>query len=261
MDGRDAERMAAARAEMLAAIVAAAREDGRIAGLVEYGSGGEGRADPWSDLDLALFVRDGDLAAFRAGWKEWAAQFGRLLLAYVGGIGHPWTIYDTQPAPLRVDFAFHPESGVERILDWPNAPLSTASFVLHDATGGKLSAAAELLVGRSLAPADPAETFAQVSGDFWYYALRTWARLRRGDWWGAYADAQHILLGNLTALLRLEAGAIARWRASSAAAWLGGAINSERLAALERSLPAAGGADLAASILAMALLADEAGSA
>ena len=70
-----------ARAAMLHRIVAAAEADQRIVGLVDYGSSGEGRAYEWSDVDVALFIRDEDLAAFEAGWVAWAGQFGRLLLA------------------------------------------------------------------------------------------------------------------------------------------------------------------------------------
>ncbi len=255
------ERMTATRVTMLAAIVAAARSDERIVGLVEYGSGSEGRDDSWSDLDLALFIRDADLASFSATWSAWAGQFGQLLLAYIGGIGHPWTIYATDPVPLRVDFAFHAASTVERILDWPNAPRSAEAMVLHDATGGHLTTLATRLVGQHLGPVDLRDTFNQVVGDIWYFTLRTWGKLQRGDWWGAYTDAQHILLGNLLALLRLECGATARWRSTSAATWIERELSPERLAALKRCLPATHQGELHDTIRAMAALAATAGLA
>ena len=65
------------------------------------GSGSEARADEWSDVDVALFLRDEDFGGFEHGWKAWAAQFGTLALAYVGGVGHPWAVYDAHPIPLR----------------------------------------------------------------------------------------------------------------------------------------------------------------
>src|SRR5205823_45277 len=99
-----------ARADLTQRIINAATRDPRIVAVVDYGSTSEGRADEWSDIDLALFIRDADYAEFARDWQSWAAQFGPLLLAYVGGIGHPWTIYDTAPLPLRVDFALHRES-------------------------------------------------------------------------------------------------------------------------------------------------------
>ena len=102
--------------QMIQQILSAARRDPRIVGVVDYGSSSEGRADRWSDVDVALFVRDADFELFERGWKLWAAQFGPLLLAYVGGVGHPWTVYDTPAIPLRVDFAFHRASALDVML-------------------------------------------------------------------------------------------------------------------------------------------------
>jgi hypothetical protein len=110
-------------------VLESARRDPRIVGLVDYGSSSEGRGDEWSDLDLALFIRDRDLKVFEANWKEWASQFGPLLLAYIGGVGHPGVVYDALPMPLRVDLAFRRESDGEQILTWPTAPTSVEAMV------------------------------------------------------------------------------------------------------------------------------------
>lgn len=228
------------RGEMTRRLTEAAAGDARVVGLVDYGAAGEGRADEWSDVDAALFIRDADFEAFERGWKTWAAQFGRLLLAYVGGVGHPWAVYDARPLPLRVDFAFHRESALEVILTWPNSPASADGFVLHDATGGRLTALAGRIAGQSLGPADAARDFEAVCGDFWYYVLRTLARVRRGQLWAARFDFNFILTGNLMALLRLEAGALRRWRASSAAAGIERDISPERLARLDACIPGEG---------------------
>jgi predicted nucleotidyltransferase len=59
---------------MLARLREAAAGDERIVGLVEYGSGAEGRADAWSDLDVTLFVRDVDFDAFSREWPEALAE-------------------------------------------------------------------------------------------------------------------------------------------------------------------------------------------
>src|SRR5687768_15355416 len=140
------------RSELMRRLMAVATSDPRIVGLVDYGSASEGRGDEWSDVDVALFVRDDDLAAFTHDWVSWAEQFGTHLLAYIGGVGHPWAVYDAEPVPLRVDFAIHPASRPEVILEWPNSPLSAETMVLYDGTGGRLTAVARQLVGRSLAP-------------------------------------------------------------------------------------------------------------
>ncbi len=75
------------RAIMQQRLIEAARTDERIMGLLDYGSSSLGRADEWSDIDVSLFIRDEDCAAFKRDWKSWAAQLGELLLAYIGGVG------------------------------------------------------------------------------------------------------------------------------------------------------------------------------
>lgn len=218
-------------------ILDAIRADERIVGCVDYGSASEGRGDEWSDLDFGLFIRDVDLASFERGWKLWVAQFGDLLLAYVGGVGHPWAVYDTSGLPLRVDFAFHAESTLERVLSWPNSPVSVAAMVCLDRTDGRLSALVSQIVGQSLAPTDLAITFEQVCGDFWYYLLRTHAKLMREQHWVARHEFNFIIMGNLLALLRIESGVLGRWRSSSPAVAIEKVISPQRLAQLNQSIP------------------------
>jgi hypothetical protein len=239
----------ATREALLRRIVSASARDERIVGVVDYGSTSEGRADEWSDIDLALFIRDADYAEFARDWQQWAAQFGKLLLAYVGGIGHPWTVYDASPLPLRVDYAFHRESAIEVMLTWPNAPASVAAMVKHDATGGRTSACAAKLVGQALGPPDPARAFEQTAGDVWYYLLRTYSKLRRNQLWAARFDLNFIIIGNLLALLRMEAGATARLRSTSAAVDIEQALTPERLAQLNALIPGADEASLRQSFV------------
>ena len=246
--------LAVLRSDLRQRVLAAAHQDPRIVGLVDYGSSSEGRADAFSDLDLALFIQDGAFESFHAHWKVWAAPFGPLLLAYVGGVGHPWTVYDATPLPLRVDFAFHRTSALDDVLTWPNAPSSTAAMVLYDATDGRLAATVGQLVGQSLQPADRQQTFESVGGDFWYYWLRSWTKLLRGDLWAARYDYNGILLGNLVGLLRLEANALERWRATSAATEVEQLLRAERVAQLEGCIPERGEAGLRRAFSAAAQL-------
>ncbi|HYX43223.1 MAG TPA: hypothetical protein VE821_16065, partial [Pyrinomonadaceae bacterium] len=233
------------REALVRRVVGACERDPRIVGVVDYGSSSEGRDDEWSDVDLALFIRDADFTDFERDWKEWAAQFGPLLLAYVGGIGHPWTVYEAEPLPIRADFALHRESAVAVMLTWPNAPVSSAAMVKYDATDdGRISAHAARLVGQSLGPPNAAQTFEQIAGDFWYYLLRTYSKLRRGQLWAARFEFNFIIIGNLMALLRLEAGAIDRLRSQSAAVELERALSPDRLAQLDALIPGADAASL-----------------
>lgn len=218
----------------------AGRHDPRIVGVIDYGATSQGRGDVWSDLDVALFIRDADLEAFEADWRAWAAQLGPLLLAYVGGVGHPWAVYDAQPMPLRVDLAFRPASGLDDLAALPLAPVSVQAMVWYDATGGALSARVEGMVGQSLAPADLQAAFDQVCGDFWTYQLRTIVRLLRGEEWAARHDFNFVIVGNLLALLRLEAGAIDRWRGSNPSAGIEAVLSPRRRIQLEGCIPGPG---------------------
>ena len=238
-------------------LIFAAERDPRIVGLVDYGSSSEGRADEWSDVDVALFLRDADFVEFERVWKEWATQFGPLLLAYVGGVGHPWAVYDAHPLPLRIDFAFHRESKMDVMLAWPNAPTSAASMVLYDATGGRLTGYAQRLVGQPLGPPDLEQAFESVCGDFWDYTLRTLGRLKRGQLWGARYDYNSIMLGNLHALMRLEVGEVARWRASTSAVGIEQVISRKRLQQLNSCIPGADTAGLRRAFINAARLAYE----
>lgn len=91
---------------------------------------------------------------------------------HICGVGHPWTVYDAAPVPLRVDFAFHRKSAIDGMLAWLNAPTRVEAMVWYDATAGQLASCAGQFVGQSLAPADPAATYEQICGDYWYYMLR-----------------------------------------------------------------------------------------
>jgi hypothetical protein len=246
-----------ARDEMLSRLHAAAERDERIVGLLDYGSGSFGRADEWSDVDVAVFLRDADLEPFTREWKAWAGQFGRLLLAYVGHIGHPWTAYEAEPLPLRVDFDLHPESAMVRLPSWPNSPVSVESMVLYDGTGGRLKEIIRPLVGRSTRPSDLLAVFEQVCGDFWYYALYVLSKLGRGDAWTARQVYHLEVQRNLLLLLRLEADYTGEWFASPVAFRAERTLSPERLARLDATVPLPGAAGLRPAMYAAAMLGRE----
>ncbi len=230
-------------------VIDAALVDDRIVGLLDYGSRSEGRDDEWSDVDLAMFIRDEAYEAFDHEWEEWAAGFGPLLLAFVGDIDNHWTAYAHDPQPLRVDFHFHRASVVRReyLESWPNAPLSVEHMLLIDKEG-TLRPHVERMVGRDLGPPDPIHRTELVIAGFWYYAVRTWSKLQRGPSWGVRFDISFIMHGNLMAILRLEAGRTERWTASDAAANIERDVSAERLAALNGCIPTPDPASLASAL-------------
>ena len=225
------------RNDMIQRLYHAVEQDERIVGLLDYGSSSESRNDEWSDIDVALFIRDADLAAMEQNWQAWAAQFGDLLLAYPGADEHPWTIYRAEPVPLRVDYAFHPSSQLDIVLAWPNSPTSVESMVWVDKTNGVLSGYVRQIVGQSLRPGDVQRTFVKVCGNFWYYLLYSYSKLQRGHVWFARETFNAFALGSLMALLRVEADAFERWSASSSEWNIERAISPERLARLNECIP------------------------
>lgn len=230
-------------------VVDVARADSRIAGLLDYGSRSEGRDDEWSDVDLAVFIRDEDYDAFDREWEGWAAQFGPVLLAFVGDIDNHWVAYEHDPAPLRADFSLHRASvaASDALSTWPNAPLSVDHILLIEKTG-TLRPHVEAMVKRDLGPPDVPERFGLVVAGFWYYAIRTWNKLQRGPTWGVRFDLEFIMHGNLMALLSLEAGEVDRWTASDAAADIERDISPERLAVLNACIPTPDSGSLAPSL-------------
>ena len=246
-----------AQATMRQRLIDAAQVDERIVGLVCDGSHSAGRGDAWSDLDVSIFIRDIDFDAFSAEWHDWAASLGDLLLAYISWAGHPWTIYEAEPAPLRVDFDLHRESAVDSVHNWPASVMSLQSSLWHDATGGRLASAVASLVGKSLAPQNLQAAFEQQCGDFWYEALYAYSRFKRGEQWVARQAFHNRTMEPLLRLLRLEAGAVDRWQASQASADLERTLTGQRLAQLDRCIPASGAEELAHALQAATLLSRE----
>ena len=249
------------RLDLWRQLVAEAERDPRVVGLLDYGSSSEGRADEWSDVDAAVFVRDADFARFAEEWREWVARFGRPLSAFLYQENHPWAIYDSSPIPLRSDFGFHRESAIDNLPGWPNSPTSVEAMVRYDGTGGRLREVSRRLVGKSLAPTDPTATFERIRGVFWYFLLRSYGKLRRGQAWAARYEFNFLVTGLLHALLRLEAGRIERWQAAESPVGIESAISAERLARLPACIPGPGNADLLQAMLASARLGQESGRA
>src|SRR5436305_2008316 len=99
------------RTEFISTLVDACRGDSRVAGLIDYGSGGQGRLDQWSDVDVVVFVKNWHFDDFHNGWKTWAGRLGPLIHAYRGRYGF-WAIYPDSPLPLRVDCDLRRESDI-----------------------------------------------------------------------------------------------------------------------------------------------------
>ena len=96
------------------------------------------------------------------------------------------------------------------------------------------------MVNQSLAPDDPEAAFYSISGDFWYYILRTIGKIKRDQEWLARWEFNLVIIANLTALMRLESGNLERFRASHAVDGIETAVSPERLTQLNQLIPEKG---------------------
>jgi nucleotidyltransferase-like protein len=83
-------------------LLAAVEADQRIRALWLSGSLARGTADAGSDLDVLLAVRDADLDAFTAGWRDWLATVTPTLIARELP-GMPGCVYATTDTCARLD--------------------------------------------------------------------------------------------------------------------------------------------------------------
>ena len=152
------------RDQLRAALVTAARADGRISGAALTGSGAVGATDRWSDIDLALAVAPAaDHDQVVADWTD------RMYRAHTAihhlDVVHERILYRVflLASTLQVDLAF-----------WPAAEFG--------ATGPTF----RLLFGTAnQRPPRPAPIAAELIGMGWLYALHVRSSIARGRPWQA----------------------------------------------------------------------------
>jgi aminoglycoside 6-adenylyltransferase len=174
---------------------AATRPGVRGAVLVGSQARSEIPADEYSDVDIAIFADDP--AALLAD-TAWLRTFGEPLLTFleptaVGGHVERRALFADG---LEVDFSVFPVEGVDGLAAAPGAAATIVRGyrILHDELGLE-----ELLGGLSL-PDVEARDLAEIGQDFWYHAIWTAKKWRRGE----AIVARSCLEGHLKALL-LEA--------------------------------------------------------
>ena len=250
------------RETVLQKLVASAKADPRVVGVVDYGGASQGRLDAWSDIDVVLAIKDEDFADFDRQWRTWVLRLGDVLLAYISGMnGAPCVVVDVERFPVRVDLALFRESKLlAEMSGWPNSPTSVAAMILYDNTGGRLTVSAARLVGQSTRPPDVAEAFARTGGDFWYFLLRAAAALERGQLWAVRHNHQ-IVIDRLHGLLRIEADALDGWLIATPAKGAEQALPVERLQELERCAAIGDAVELRHSLRCAAVLGESASRA
>jgi len=200
------------RNQILTSLLDVARADERILGVIDYGSGGQGRADEWSDIDLVFVARNESADDFQRNWRTWIARFGELLLAYPGITGTPCAVFSTPWLPVRLDCTFYGEAkALVEIPKWEVKPARVEEMLLLDRSGGRLRACIEGLLQNESAAVDIAHAFERTAGDFWYFTLRAAACLARGQLWAERHNHQ-IIMDRLAGLVRLRTGTLKDWQ-------------------------------------------------
>ena len=188
---------------------AAAREDVRAAFLLGSHARTEAPADEWSDVDVVLLADD---PVRLVEDPSWLATFGEPELTFVeqtavGGERERRVLYADG---TEVDFAVFPASVAAALAADPGGAAAVARGyrILHDEIG-----LADLLAAATAADA-PRRHPREVVHDFWYHALWTAKKLRRGE-----AVTALLSLGGLAALLLELARAHALARDPGADTW------------------------------------------
>jgi aminoglycoside 6-adenylyltransferase len=237
--------------DLLAAAVAAwarERDDVRAAVVVGSQARSDMPADRWSDLDVLLFVDDPRRLADDASWVD---GFGRPVLTFVeptafGDRVERRVLYETGE---DVDFPLLEASSWRELAGSVDArQLLTRGYrVLYDDLG-LVDALRELQAPSADGPPDAA-ALEELASDFWYHALWTARKLRRGEVFTA--------LLCLDGYLKLRLVTLLGWHARSldpeADTWHGGRFlerwaDPGALAALERAYAHYGLRDVARAL-------------
>jgi aminoglycoside 6-adenylyltransferase len=198
------------RMELIAAAVAdwaRERDDVRAALVVGSQARTDVPADRWSDLDVVLFVDDPRRLADDATWVE---EFGTPVLTFLEltGFGNRVERRVLYESGEDVDFPLIEASAWREVESMPEARLLLARGcrVLYDELGIR-----EALAEIEPPPAPPLPDGAalrELSSDFWYHALWTAKKLRRGEVFTAIGCLDGYLPWRLVTLVAWHARAL-----------------------------------------------------
>ena len=193
------------------------RADVRVAVVVGSQARTDTPADKWSDLDIILIVDDPDPYAES---DDWVSEFGRPVLTFLedtpAGQRERRVLFE---AGEDVDLPLFPLSALDRLESSGNAAalLSRGYRLLVDKIG--IEERLRSLVERVHAPRQPTlADFDQLASDFWYHALWTAKKLRRGEVFIAIDCLDGYMKARLVTLLEWHARAVD----PSAHTWHGG---------------------------------------
>lgn len=148
-------------------------------------------ADEWSDLDIVMFVTDPEPYLTQTDWLD---NMGDIRITFVepttGGEKERRVLFD---GGLDVDFAVIPYAKMELMLQYGVPPEVAGIFhrgmrVLLDREGSvsRLNATG---IEPSLSDSPVQAEFLEAINDFWYHAVWTAKKFKRGELWTAKACA------------------------------------------------------------------------
>ncbi|HLG08007.1 MAG TPA: aminoglycoside 6-adenylyltransferase [Gaiellaceae bacterium] len=192
-----------------AAVADWARERDDVCAAIVVGSQvrTDSTADRWSDLDIILIVDDPESYAESAAW---ISEFGTPALTFLEetplGQRERRVLYETGE---DVDLPLLPLSAIELLEQSANAAalLARGYRLLVDKIG--LEERLRTLVESAPVPTRPSQAdFDQLVADFWYHALWTAKKLRRGEVFTAIDCLDGYMKARLVTLLEWHARAI-----------------------------------------------------
>ena len=186
---------------------ASERDDVRAAIVVGSRARTDTPADRWSDLDIILIVDD---PAPYAESAAWVSEFGTPALTFLEetllGQRERRVLYE---GGEDVDFPLFPVSALERLEQSENAAalLARGYRMLADEIG--LGERLQDVADRVSAPDLPTQAeFDQLASDFWYHALWTAKKLRRGEVFTAIDCLDGYMKARLVTLLEWHARSV-----------------------------------------------------
>jgi aminoglycoside 6-adenylyltransferase len=199
------------RMDLIAAAVtdwASERDDIHALAVVGSQARRDAPPDRWSDLDLILVVDD---PVTYADDPEWVAEFGTPVLTFVeptamGDQRERRVLYQTGE---DVDFPLIPLSALERLEDSENAAalLRRGFRVLLDRI--ELEGRLHRLAATERADPTPGQRdLTELASDFWYHALWTAKKLRRGEVFMAIECLDGYMKARLATMLGWHARAL-----------------------------------------------------
>ncbi len=171
-------------------------------------------ADDWSDLDLLVVTSDPDRLLAQI---DWLAHIGTPWITFLegtatGGLVERRVLFE---GGLDVDFAPAPVTLAQQFANGPPPEVagifSRGARVVLDKDG----LAERLVVARGAPPAPqppaPGE-FMNLVDDFWYHAVLTAKKLRRGELWTAKLCCDSYMKRLVLAMIEWHARAASGWR-------------------------------------------------